>query len=717
VPIAAIVVGGIIFLSVLTGPSGLEPEDETPTTQPITAQTTTTVQVPGSSRDVWRPPSGTWVGGFSFSSSRPETLYGPSLTPGLLNIGPDTVIVDALPDGRLVGVDQAGQRVVLIGSGPGAEETALLLWPGSESMPPLLSPDGTRLAMIDATGVPFVWTIGTPADLEVSTSEQLISPRDSAATAVEAIASLTWAPDSSLLALNAFQGGYYLWDLATNSVSRTSTPGRAIAVSNTRVAAWGSTGLELRDLTGRVLRRWDDLLDPFANDLSPSGSTLQLEGVFDPLQRYLAVRGQVGPDGNDGLTVLSMIGTTRQLLTTEPAQGFTWSGDGSGLYWMDSSGLQVWSGDPERASATMLGGSGEVLNRLRVYDPATSPILHAALHPSSLFEQDEGTMYLRTAEGRELIYGFEQVMATIAPAGVDGFLIAVLAGTDEQPVILANPNRPGTEVIIGALTAQQFPPGARIARALAVSPGDGPEWTFSELGATRWYLEIDDGSILFGPDAGLFTTVAEGSSLNELAGIPFHVTADGSAMQTLPVGTGINNVLTAAKMGVERILAVGVVRRTLFVLAADNGGTAQIWQVPGDSPLLTPPFFPEAPAITSDTWSVYTSTQPVTGGRILADPDTGPMGELLAARLDGPAGPITVLLAAPLALESVCGARAGGACVVTETSGSPLGFSPDGNWLLIDGDAGYVALSTVGRGRVSVSDTSPDDVAWIPGSP
>ncbi len=398
-PIAAIVVGGIIYLSVLTGPSGLEPEAETPTTPPITAQTTTTVPAPGSSRDVWRPPSGTWVGGFSFSSSRPEPLFGPSLTPGLLNIGPDTVIVDALPDGRLVGVDRAGQRVVLIGSGPGAEETALLLWPGSESMPPLLSPDGTRLAMIDATGVPFVWTIGANLDSAGSPSFELTSPRDSAATAVEAIASLAWSPDSSLLALNAFQGGYYLWDLATNSVSRTSMPGRAIAVSNTRVAAWGSAGLELRDLAGRVVRRWDDLLDPFANDLSGSGSVLQLEGAFDPLKRYLAVRGQVGPDGNDGLTVLSMIGTTRQLLTTEPAQGFTWSGDGSGLYWMDSSGLQVWSGDPERASATMLGGSDEILGRLRVVrsghlaDRSPCP----ASHPS-LVELRNGAMTRRTDE-------------------------------------------------------------------------------------------------------------------------------------------------------------------------------------------------------------------------------------------------------------------------------------------------------------------------------
>ncbi len=215
--IAAFVVGGIIFLSVLTGPSGLEPEDETPTTPPITAQTTTTVQVPGSSRDVWRPPTGTWVGGFSFSSSRPETLFGPSLTPGLLEIGPDTVIVDSLPDGRLVGVDHAEQRVVLIGSGPATEESTPLPWPGPQSTPPVLSPDGTRLAMIDGTGVPFVWTIGTNLEPPALPSLQLISPRDSAATAVEAIASLTWSPDSTLLALNAFQGGYYLWDLATNT--------------------------------------------------------------------------------------------------------------------------------------------------------------------------------------------------------------------------------------------------------------------------------------------------------------------------------------------------------------------------------------------------------------------------------------------------------------------------------------------------------------------
>ncbi len=174
-------------------------------------------------------------------------------------------------------------------------------------------------------------------------------------------------------------------------------------------------------------------------------------------------------------------------------------------------------------------------------------------------------------------------------------------------------------------------------------------------------------------------------------------------------------MLTAADLDAERILAVGVVRRTLFVLATDDVGSAQIWQVPGDSPLLTTPFFPVAPSITWYKWSVYTSTEPITGGRILADPDAGPGGELLAAQLDRPNGPITVVLASPLALESVCGALAGGACVVAEISGSPLGFSPDGNWLLIDGNSGYSALSTVGRGSVLISDRVPDDVAWVAG--
>ncbi len=216
-------------------------------------------------------------------------------------------------------------------------------------------------------------------------------------------------------------------------MSRTSTPGRAIAVSNTRVAAWGSGGLELRNLTGRVVRRWDDLLDPFANDLSTSGSVLQLEGAFDPLKRYLAVRGLVGPEGNVGLTVLSMIGTTRQLLTTEPARGFTWSGDGSGLYWMDSGGLQVWSADPERASATMLGGSDEILDRLRVYDPAISPIAHPALVTSSLVELRNGAITRRTMNGSETFFtGTEQ--ATITPADVDGRFLTVAAGEPARPL-------------------------------------------------------------------------------------------------------------------------------------------------------------------------------------------------------------------------------------------------------------------------------------------
>jgi hypothetical protein len=181
--------------------------------------------------------------------------------------------------------------------------------------------------MIDDTGVPYIWTIG---------DESAVSLGDSASTAVEAIETLSWSPDATLLALNAFQGGYYLWDLTTNEASRSSLPGRAIAVSSTQVAAWGSNGLELRDLAGKVLRRW--------SDLSPSEPRPELsEGAFDPLQRYLAVRAGTGSesDRQEGLTVLSTIGTTRQLLTTDPAQDVAWSGDGSGLYWIDSNGLQV----------------------------------------------------------------------------------------------------------------------------------------------------------------------------------------------------------------------------------------------------------------------------------------------------------------------------------------------------------------------------------------
>ena len=712
-PIAAVVVGGIVFLSVLTGPSGLEPEGNPTETPSIPAQTTTTVPAPGSRRDLWVPPSGTWVGGFAFTSNRPEVLFGPSMVAGLLNISPSTVIVDSLADGRLVGVDSDTQQVVLIGneeSSPTLQITPLP-GPGPQSTHPLVSPDGTRLAMIDATGVPYLWAVG---------HESVVSPADSVSTAVEAIASLSWSPDSTLVVLNAFQGGYYIWDLDTNEVSRSSMPGRAIAISNSQVAAWGSDGLELRDLLGRVLRRWDDLFDPFSTDPSPGpagpGVPVFIEGAFDPLQRYLAVRGSVGPDADspEGLTVLSTIGTTRQVLTTDRAQGFSWSGDGSGLYWRDSTGLQVWSADPERASATMLGGSDEDIGRLRVYDPAVSPVPHSALATSTLFElhPEEGVVYVRTMAGRSSI-DMAAAFTSIIPAGLPGFFLSAAAGEAEQPVMLIEENWAGVTETLGTLNSLQLPDGARLTRAIALSPGDGEDLTPSALAATRWYLETNAGAILFGPDAGLFTTVAEGTSLSFLGGTAFCVTPDGSAIQTIPIGTGLNTVLTAADLNAERILAVATVRRALFVLVAIADGSAQVWQVPADSPLLSTPLFPPAPTITSDAWVVYEFPGPVIGGAIVTEPDSGPSGELLAVRFDGPAGPVTVVIAAPLALESVCGASAGGACGIALQPGTPLGFSPDGNWLLVgDGDT-YAALSTVGRGRAILPGLAPDNVAWV----
>ena len=46
-------------------------------------------------------------------------------------------------------------------------------------------------------------------------------------------------------------------------------------------------------------------------------------------------------------------------------------------------------------------------------------------------------------------------------------------------------------------------------------------------------------------------------------------------------------------------------------------------------------------------------------------------------------------------------------------SGIPLGFSPDGHWLLVGDGDGYVAHSTVGRGSLAMPGTPPDEVAWV----
>ena len=706
-PIAAVAVGGIVFLSVLTGPSGLEPADETIETPSITAQTTTTVPAPGSSRDAWRPPGGTWVGGFAYSSARPDALFGPSMTAGLLDLT-GAIIVDSLPDGRLVGVYESGGPVVLLGTAGSdqAAELTPLPQPGPDSPPPLLSPNGTRLAVIDTAGVPYVWSVDAGGDPENDPALGLQSTRDSSATAVEAIASLTWSPDSTLLALNAFQGGYYLWNLETNEVSRDSMPGRAVAVSNTQVAAWGNNGLELRDPTGRVLRRWPDLLPAEVG-------LLMAEGAFDPLSRYLAVRGLVGPqeEGREGLTVLSTIGTTRRVLTTDAAQGFAWSGDGSGLYWLDSDGLQVWSADPERASASMLGGNGELFARLRVYDPAISPITHPALVTSSLVELRNGEISRRTMNGSETFFtGYEQ--ATIVPADLGGRFLTVAAGGTDRTVVLADPLNPDSSLILGNLSAAQLGDEGRIVQSVALTPGGNDEVTSNQLEATRWYLETDEGSILFGPDAGLFASVADGRALSFVGGTVFSVTQDGSAIHTLPTATGTDTLLTTVDLDAESILAVGVIRRAVFVLVVTNAGDVQIWQVPADSELLATPLFPPAPSITSWAWVVYNAPGPAAGGTILAEPNAVG-GEVFAARIDRPDGPVTVIMAAPLALESACGASAGGACVLSETSGSPLGFSPDGTWLLVEDGDRYLAVSTVGRGTTPLPDVPPDAVAWV----
>jgi hypothetical protein len=357
-------------------------------------------------------------------------------------------------------------------------------------------------------------------------------------------------------------------------------------------------------------------------------------------------------------------------------------------------------------------GAGEVVQRLRVYDPAISPV-SPALTSSALVELRQGSLYLRTMDRLSLL-GAEQGLATIIPAGIPGSILSVARGEAEQPVRLSYKYPVESEQTLGNLNTLQLPDEARIITAIALTPFDSDgRFLPEELEATRWYLETDSGSILHGPEAELFTTAAEGSSLSFLGTTAFHVTPDGSAVQTLPAGVVINTVLTAADLEAERILAVGTVRRALFVLVEAADGEVLIWQVPADSELLATPLFPPAPTMTGPAWVVHRSVGSATGGAILTEPDTGPSGELLAVRIDGPDGPITVVIAAPLALESVCGAGAGGACVLGTWSGSPLGFSPDGNWLLVgDGDE-YFAVSTVGRGSMVLPDVAPDDVAWV----
>jgi hypothetical protein len=335
------------------------------------------------------------------------------------------------------------------------------------------------------------------------------------------------------------------------------------------------------------------------------------------------------------------------------------------------------------------------------------------LATTALIERRAGTLYLRTMDGPSVL-DTEEGPATIIPAGIPGSILSVATGEAERPVTLSYKYPVETELALGNLNSLQLPDDPRIIRAIALTPFDSDGRLLTEeLEATRWYLETDSGSILYGPQAERFTTVAVGSSLGLLGGTAFHVTPDGSALQTIPVGFETNTVLIAEDFDAERILAVGTVRRALFVLVATTDGEVLVWQVPADSELLATPLFPQAPSITSWGWVVYSSPGPATGGAILTDPDTGTSGELLATRIDRPDGPITVVMAAPLTLESVCGANAGGACVLTEVPGRPLGFSPDGNWLLVGDGDDYFAVSTVGRGSVVLPDVAPDEVAWV----
>ncbi|NOY55131.1 MAG: WD40 repeat domain-containing protein [Actinobacteria bacterium] len=656
--VAATVVGLGVVLSILTIPSGFQ-RVTAPTAPPVITTTTTTIPRPGADRPAYEPAAGTWLGLLK-PDTPPETLTGtfPFLEPAF----------DVLPDGSLLTVtDEAYVRVT-----PDGGHTPLPIPVPADLLDAALSPNGRLLATVDLDGHPTVWDLETGASLELDRVSYPSPPR---------AASLHWSADSMALGLGLSEQSYYVWSVE-GPLLQGPTAGRLIAVS--RLAAVGEDEEGLRINGGfHILPR-------------TAISDIRI-GVLSPDAKYLAVDATITGEGS-GIWLLNLMEPIPHLLA--PANSpFTWSGDGTALYWADETGTYAHPVGPRFTETLISDTAAEPGDRLRVYDPALVPTSTPLVDTGPLFELRDSVLFRRDPDGLHLIDPADtgtttSIQAAFSVDPATPLLRTAAFGLDTVDVLLLDTTGT-TERTLGSL-----PAGAATVTAIVNN---------ADLGVL---LETDNREILRAGPAGL-TTVLSGSSLGVVGTVPFAVSQTSSSILTVPPEGEDPEVLIHASdlPGVRGLLAAVGVRSDLLVLVQQQIGVPAVLWIPGDSELLRDIVLPNAPMSNATPFSlIYTNPQDlqITSGRIVPADDA----QTFAVEMHSPDGALTLIMADPGMGLSTCSGIV--ACVTDAFDGTVLGFSPDGSWLLANIAGRLEAISTRGRGRVVIDIAAPDQVAWIP---
>ncbi|MFZ0493400.1 MAG: hypothetical protein WAM81_09450 [Acidimicrobiia bacterium] len=659
---STVVVVGLV-LSILTVPSVFQ-QVTTPTPPPVTATTTTTLS-PGPSLPPYPLPRGTWLG-LVRADAPPKTLTGslPFLEPA----------DDVMYDGSLL--LHTGDSYVRVT--PDGVHTDLAIGSPGHLVDVELSPNGRLLATVDIHGTVTVWDLTTnqPTELEAADgADPLIDGH------------IYWSPNSQVVGLDAAGDHCYEW-YVDGTLFAGPLPGRLIAVGSLQVAIAGADGL---NLTTTVYAQ-----DGTTSGLGRTIATLSdiQAGAFDPTGRYLAVDATIAGQGS-GVWVVAL-GDPHEDLVAPTGSSFTWSGDGSALYWTDATGTYAY---PVSSAYRVSSVSSQQLHpgdHLRVYDPVLVAAPTFLVHSGDLFELRGGLIAHRFASG---------LTQVDPPSG--GTTVSIVNATSLDPdlpllrtarydnndaaALLLN-----TTGLIEDLTGN-LPSGAD----RVVSVLDAPD-----VGV---FLGSDEGEVFrVGPDHTL-GKVMEGRSPGIIGTVPFAVTdtsierlpREGELPETLFDASGLAGAGTL-------IDAIGI-RSEMVVLARTLVGTAAVYWIPGDSDLFGKAILPNSPLPSTTPFSlVYTPTNTTFETGWIVDARDG---QTFAVALGYSDGIETVLMSDPAPGQPTCGAIV---CQLGSLTGRPLGFSPNGEWLLVDTGGSYVAMSTRGRGYVLFDEPPPDGVVWIP---
>lgn len=673
---AALLVAGILA-TVIAVPSGFE-RVTAPKPPPPTTTTVTTTPLPGSTRPSYRLPFGTFV--VVFGRDAWVATGGNPNNPQAFGATLDQI---GTPLGMLAGgslIAQSGEDLVLATPDGGIRP----LGSPTTVADAAVSPNGLLVGIKDILGNPWLW------DPSSDTFEKL-SPEWYTGSLVAG--TILWSPDSDLIGMQTDLDRFLLVDVTAPQTQNTADSGTLLAVGSRHVVLTDGDEVRVAPLNREPLR----VDGPSVQSWPVAGATA---AEMDPTGTLIAVAGTANVD-QTGLWMLRLGDPAIDFVGEDPLD-FTWSGDGTVLYWAHADGVSAFPRDD------LVAGPGEIIGssfgpgtRLRVYDrkliAAPSRLLDDG---SELVELRRGILFARTPDG---VFSIEpkDSRTTTSIGRLGSHILRTAADTDTVELQAFDPWQGTIDGIYAAgdLTADEQVTGTAIY-------SNEPLQAYAETSSRRIFGLSAPG------ETPASLVASAGYSLGRVGRVVFAIVSGGGQIIPLALPTFESEIRplleTRDLPGVSRFVAAVGIRTDLFVVVELTTGEHALYLIPGDSPLLGGLVLRNVPdAAQSNLLTVARFPAEFTGFRFL----TPPVGHVAALAYEEADGSRFLLLEDPLSPLSRCGISP---CIVATAAGRPLGFSPDGSWLVVARDGEEIAVSTVGRGEQRLDFDAPEQITWLP---